>query len=970
MILACSANNLDRKADNVKNNPEKKLIEKNDDKKADIENKTLINNKKIMTNNKQPCWIDTNPNNCEKFKEDSKVYHFFSTSIPMSFTNYNKPETKESDLLKHLRGEYVSKIKSKIKSNIYYKLTCQKQGNNEQCEQKINEYIEMFSEGTVGSKEIELHDLFIKNRDDKKQNLHGLGRVLKTNYEMRIEEFRNLISNIPQKNIDLINEQTSIQNPNKDEKSIQNQKPNKNEKGIQKPKNEFKWIRKDQCVDIPFTNFTSENQIQSLYKEITVMLDSEIKEGAREGIYDNDRVMETNSEIYKANQDKTPEMINYYEEQTQKKMDTIIRCYEKKIREIRDKYSEKEMELFEKYNKESVKLTSFLKNLAEWEILIKQSLQYQSEVAELKRIFGERIRSLSHTYLTFIYANERSTNKNEKIINEYADQLVERELKKNKVKHYVTKQIQVQDNFAKVVLEDKYEVIIEKASTDGISFKPSSGCRAKIQKYLMIESPKNQRHKGEDIESIEELRAKSFILLGSDDVQLSYREEQKDYICINCDELQNVYSLLKDQSKEILDISKQKEKIQRFIKDVIMDNVQMVKTYSSLKKDFEQRLTNKKRNISQNNKKIRDLDKKMKKLLKIESPKPLLPISVRNQTSVRSNQEEIDRLKETIKKQYEKKIREVIGTILSKLQEHKKNKEIIVFSVIDKTEELQLEVLKKHIKEKYESIIETACPTVHKGKSTSTNMGPFHTEETTYRVTRPMIKGYAFPALRIKMIEGTDSRHYSLAMALKINCKSCQDEYRFIPKLNEILDVSKNYYWEVVVGSLMPQVRKSDKSVYENSVYQEYLDFCEGYESFLEKMTFSPYFQNWPRIKCLPGLVYNDLSKIILDYERREKWYFFTNKVNFSDVIGQSRNKGMRIMSYEKTKQLLTTIEKAVKAGDIDAQVLNQLRGKQFWTNSREGKRVSTIELRSDSSIYEDLVQRKTKAYGLFYAKF
>ncbi|KPA18257.1 hypothetical protein MHK_001523, partial [Candidatus Magnetomorum sp. HK-1] len=86
----------------------------------------------------------------------------------------------------------------------------------------------------------------------------------------------------------------------------------------------------------------------------------------------------------------------------------------------------------------------------------------------------------------------------------------------------------------------------------------------------------------------------------------------------------------------------------------------------------------------------------MKTLLKVNNRQCILPDFVKNNNN-------IDQIKENIIKQHEQKIRNTIDTTLSKLQEHKKNKEIIVFSVIDKTEELKMEPLKKHIEEKYQN---------------------------------------------------------------------------------------------------------------------------------------------------------------------------------------------------------------------------------------------------------------------------
>ncbi|KPA14132.1 hypothetical protein MHK_005660, partial [Candidatus Magnetomorum sp. HK-1] len=106
------------------------------------------------------------------------------------------------------------------------------------------------------------------------------------------------------------------------------------------------------------------------------------------------------------------------------------------------------------------------------------------------------------------------------------------------------KQILINDNFAKVVLEDQYEVAIEKASTDGISFKPSSGCRAQVQKYLLLESSINRKQRSENLKPTKKLRAKTFILLGSDDVKLSYNDEKNDYVCVNCEKLKNIYDSL------------------------------------------------------------------------------------------------------------------------------------------------------------------------------------------------------------------------------------------------------------------------------------------------------------------------------------------------------------------------------------------------------------------------------------------
>ncbi|KPA19533.1 secreted protein [Candidatus Magnetomorum sp. HK-1] len=174
LLLACSANHLKEKVGQTQKKADQKL---NNNKKKSSNIKRKQNKKE----KKRPCWmIETDPNKCEEYKEESAVYLFFATSMSKKLTNSNITDSNKEDLLKHLRGEYASMIKSKVTSIVKDKITCKKQGEEKSCEEEFYEKINIISEAHINPEEIKLRDYFIKNLDVNKQELYGLGCVLKT----------------------------------------------------------------------------------------------------------------------------------------------------------------------------------------------------------------------------------------------------------------------------------------------------------------------------------------------------------------------------------------------------------------------------------------------------------------------------------------------------------------------------------------------------------------------------------------------------------------------------------------------------------------------------------------------------------------------------------------------------------------------------------------------------------------------
>lgn len=938
------------------------------------------NQSELMTKPKHvPCWVNMAPERCEELKGDAQHYLFLRGSIMEDQRTEDVTERQKNKLKAILTGEFLDILGTEIRSIVFNSVKCQSVEGKVVCEKIYHQHIDSISKGWIHFEEIELKDFYWEKKDDNRWELYGLGKIPLSKYNESLENIR--------KGLDIeLTAISAIQQHAKSKKALnelqeETEELEERHKEVSPIPTPIVWLEQESCDDINFQwkMFKEQTNINPAiepkkgvqYPDILIAEVLNMYSSLNEnGIYEDERVLETNSEIYKTGSSVLDE-IRKFEEKTQKKMDKIVRCYEKRIADTNASFFEKEIRLMEDFNKSNTTLAQFNNYVTEWDNRTKGINQFKAEIDALKRIYKERLKLLSHTFLTFTYANAPRVDTNKQIMKEFFDALVEEQLKKDKVKHYIEKQISIRDNFANVVLEDSLKIGIQKASSDGISFRPITGRRAQIQKYHLTEATRSMKSdlKRANVNLPEDMQAKSHIIVGIDDVEVALYDGPNGYRCINCDTLnEKAYaSLSKIAETAGINVIQVKEKIQRFINDVNIENARMVQLYIKLKRKFVEKSVEKTLQIEKHKMAISGkmgadgsgedgIDEKIKKLFNIHSAEAILPCEVKDE-------EERDRIKKNKLKDLENRILYRIDSISKELLKHRRNKEIVLFSIIDKTEELEPEVLQKHVRNKFSDLAINGCPCLHVEKTIIKNYADVQREEAVYR-TDPFLIAYDVPVFRIKTIGETDSSHYSIPIALKVICQTKREDFRYLRSTNEIIDINNNVRWEAVREKRIPKKRRNENSSFEEPEFEEYCDFCIAYREFLSSMAGSPLFQNWPRIRCLGHFEYDAENNIITDYINKEEWWIIDESSTFYNLNGKIRPLKWNIVSFESLEALFHKLTQEMEKGAQIEPIIRKLKGRYFWTTTRDGMKFSTIAHDGKTS-HEKLKDRKQTAFGL-----
>lgn len=908
-----------------------------------LDNNEISQDRKAIIKEK-PCWVERSPEVCNDFISDHVGHLYYKAAIVDQLEEGEITESQETLLKTSLASEFFAMLESYIESDFLSITECKGPDEEKNCKEMIKEEINIISGAALGKysgvyklDDIHLLDVFETPLPNGEFEIYGLAKINRY-------EFKNRMDEITERILSGFNKEKSIQKPEK--------------------KDGFDNLISDELIltsgpdcdkyEIDWIDFEKDtNKVDIIVDKIDSMLKS-----LEEGIYNDNRVIETISEIRKTNTKLNEDEISKKEIETQNQLNNIISCSEMYAGDVSANHFKEEVSLLEKYNSNLEDLNEFNNIVTTWKNILSQNRQYRSEIQKMEQIYEERLKLLSHTFLVLTTAKSPDYTVNARLMADYFDVSAENVLKAE-ANHYVESQLKINDDFAESILKDKYNVSIEKSSSDGIFFMPRSGERALIQKYRKIDKSRNMGSVQDSINKFsDEKYVESKIILGNEDIKLQATNEGQ-IICRNCKDLKNknyhlINRLLADNGFEA---EGQNGKIIRFIDDVIMENARMVRRYIELKEEYlflkgkkEQKISDNINNIEGNN----GLIQKIKKII-LSFPNS----KILESTPTLKRQIEIEKVLEVFKGQILKKH----DDISNEIREHRKMRDIIVFTVIDKTEEIDIDLIQKNIEQKYKRLILKSCRGEFSSRLEAKNSKFEKSYETKFRET-PIVKEFFVPVIRIKAIEQSNSKHYSIAILIKNRCKTVDDLYRYSNYTREVYDVDKNSWWKIKNKNRIPTFRKNQNSKHSNPIYDDYIEFCEGYNDFKNTYSGSPLIVNWPNLICIDKLEFNENDQILTDHMNKEQWKI-SKPNNIYQLISDIRESEWNIVSMEKMRKLFSTVlnDKTYDNGILKMGISN----KKYWTNNRTSKNRRSVIGIINNNINESVQKNSEPAFGLLY---
>jgi len=876
----------------------------------------------------KPCWLLKDIKECPEI-EGNKQDHFFFNDIIVD--NNTKKDDYKTLLLSKLKAQYVRDLHSDIRAFVFNSQKCKQIGSKRQCESIYQERIKIHSFGRIGPNEIILMDTYSEPLDNTRTTIHGFGKVSYDIYTTKL----NTINDGIVLGLNNIKIQQPIIFPMPQRKSLN---------------------EPDECADINLRNFRDlEKPVDVLRSNIQTMMTYV------DGIYVDDRVIEVNSEIRKNGLDTTnPKNFEMYENITQRTLEKMTRCYEKKVSELNASFIEKELSMTETLNQYNSDRTDFDNWMDEWKNYEDRIEKLKNEIDILKNIHTERLSLLSCSFLMFTYAYHKNEEYNKLWIKKHLNNIVINKLKEDAVIHHINEWIYMDETSFKIVHKDDVYYKFHQSTLDGIYLKPTSGNRGHIQKFNISLYP--EKYVGGTSVSQSPLpftvasNCGSDILIGIEDMKTLYSDVSKyDYTRIQ----HHIYKKLEARNNIIdffLESKEKQEKLFRYADDVYHDNLQVLHDYYKMNEEYKQKMQLKNKKIKENESIINDLI--------VKAVSQVCQYQERSKDCLSDNfQSSSDFHEHQLVKQHREHLDKIITETKSKRAQLKKEKVFVRVETITKTEEIKHDQVARNVVTQYKDMLNKTCPV----KGRETNVSVDH--ETTFNVqkhnkTLPIPLSYTIPAMRIKSIPDSDSKKYSLLLCLKLKCKDCSEDYQFDTDNNEIIDLKNNVRWEVVQNRI-PGKRHALNDSYKIPEYSDYLNFCHGYNNYIETTNL---LTNWPQINCLRRFgieMKNDNTKIIIDRAKNESWTIYSingQPMKYEIFRSRLRYTEWRSQSYAKVELFLNSLLNEFKQGKVEPEIVSYISNKRFWTSTMIIKRISTIYC-DGKSVTEEKLEKKNKSF-------
>ena len=874
----------------------------------------------------KPCWLLKDIKECSGIEGDKQDRFFFTVII---VDNNTQKDVYETQILSNLISQYVSSLHSEIESFVYNSQKCKQIGSKRQCESIIRERIKIHSVGRVGPNEIVLVDTYPEPLSNTRTTIHGLGKVPYDVYNTKLNTINDGIV------LDLNN--IKIQQP------------------IIFPMQRRKSLNKsDKCADINLRNFNNfEKPIDVLKSDIQKMMTYV------DGIYVDNRVIEVNSEIRKNGLDTTnPKNFEMYENLTQRTLEQMTRCYEKKVSELNAGSIEKELSMTETLNQFNSDKIDFDNWMEEWQSYEDRIEKLKNEIDILKSIHTERLSLLSCSFLMFTYSYHKNEEYNKLWIKKHLNNIVIKKLKADAVIHHINEWIYMDEKSFKIVQKDDVYSKFHQSTFDGIYLKPTSGHRGCIQKFNISLYP-DKFVGGTSVPPLPltvTSNSGSDILIGVEDMKTLFSDVSKyDYTKIQ----HHIYKKLEERNHIIdffLESKEKQEKLFRYADDVYHDNLQALHDYHKMNEEYQQKMQLKNNKIKKNESVINGLI--VKAVAQV-----CQYLKRTNDCLSHSFQGSSDFQEHQLVKQHRSHLDKIITETASKRAQLKKAKIFVKVETITKTEEIKHDQVARNVVSQYIDILNNICPV----KGRDTNVSVDHEtifNDQKHKKTLPIPLSYTIPAMRIKSIPDSDSKKYSLLLCLKVKCKDCSENYQYDADNNEIIDLKNNVRWEVVKNRI-PGKRQTKTDIYKTPEYSEYLNFCHGYNNYIET---TKLLTNWPQINCLRRFgieIKNNHAKVIIDRVKNESWTIYSingQPLPYEIFRSRLRYTEWRAQSYDKVELFFNTILNEFKQGKVEPEIVSYISNKRFWTSTELIKRIATIHC-DGKSVTEEMLKKKNDSF-------
>ena len=972
--------------------------------------KTVEINQKPSDTKAKPCWAKKNLQECQMI---SGEYHHFVVELDRNITNSKDIEKKL------IREELALKYRKFLKSNLIQKFLsnelCKSSDKiNKRCKQEFEDGIESILDQFNLYDRTKLIEIYIENRSKNKIKIHGLGGISKSRHINLVKTImiNNLQSKLDKIRVD-VNAEIIIQENNVSQISERKESSNKNFEKTQNshvdtknfepelPESQNCFQSTEECnVYYKLTKFSdnlkhieSTDEAESIQTKRLDLIIEKLNQ-IRELKYNKSSKhpiildpMDRLKELF-PNTTEIPNMNKNYNliaKEQKIKFDTLCRCLEKKANKKNIEYFYKKMELLEDLHRQNSELNTYKNYEFEWRTLMESIRQKKTEIKQLEKMFRQRLNLLTHTYILFTYVN----NPNDRF---YSDQffqqkdnldiLAKLEIIENAI-HYINYRFEKKkDNFVIQVIASKYQYGIKPSASDGIELHALSGAKGYIQKYELIEEnhekPKNLKPLDRDL-SNQYSGAK--IISGCLNLDI-YESGNGIYKCKSFGKIrdsiyQHISVLAKKHSIGIDSLKQKEENILKFIEDVIRKNASMQKEYFELKKDYEIRRLEKDNAISSFKKKLIDNNNKLKSTFKQLQENMLLPVQIINS---KAESDEIIKQKGGKLKIYFEQVKHKTNTESKKLN---KQEPRILVTIIDENERWNPENVRKRTREKFDALVKNSCTSFNTGNNITYGENVSQMESLQF-ITQPEVVSFDIPIFRSRKILNRSSIEFSFPIVLKVICRGIPERFSYDGRTQEIIDNIKKIRWEAGDFPFTPRRRKDNdnfQSEFESlnindinqamSFFDDYNSFCKDYNKFLDRM-YEDTTTNYPKMRCLKHFEYypNSEKKIIIDNLRREKWTIFPKR-NYSDFNREMKISENRTISSESLIQFFKELCDAIKKDNSLSIVIDDLKDKYFWTNTRYGRRqlILMYDFENKKIKNDREVKKENMAFGIAKSK-
>jgi len=916
----------------------------------------------------RPCWLKRKPETCEDITKNPDNWIFLVDTIITKNKTTRLTEEQQRALHTQLNAEYLANLESKIISEIKYHTVCMNDETKDQCKTLFQNKVELISKGNISSNEIEICEThWEKTGNSEEWKLFGLGKVDKRRFQDRLNFALKGNSSLP----------TETPKPVKSSEAYSISSPHEMTDLFTPPK---KYLDDPEditrCNDIKFKytdlprHTTLKDCISSIQNEVESMYRQR-----RDGIYLDDRVLETNSECKKGNQEcRTKNDYVMVVDEMEREYNRIVNCWQNSIKSIYTGHIDKKKDAILQYKNAHHDVKRFNNLLSEWSYEMDVQIKNQEQYKLIEEMYQQKENLLNYYYLVFTVAISEHQPTNSTVIRKYSRRLAINEIFNQATKYNILKNILLENGELKYErILANYLIRITPDYFNQLTIIPYEYV-AEIMKFQVgVSSKSTELLSDKDRSELLELKTKSFIISGSEDITLDSTLNPIDQAQLKNKTYQNWNKIAFNNKIDVED--KKKTIIQRLINDVIDANIKAKKTAIRYQNEYLEEKEKMDKKIQDNESKIKKINKDLFSMI---HRRDVLPSTVEDQHHKES-------ILSDVRQRYFNFLHEVASenerTIARLNSVQPRIMQLLVDSSLDYDDEFFLEQASEKIETVFEDNQENFCSGAFSGNIGILNNRPTH-DISLRESINPVLVGYRLPVIKIKPEYGRKQARFSLPVMLKIRCESIQISFKYDKADNVIIDYSTNTRWKLEENRY-PRKRKDDNDVWSfpelsstadiDQYLNDYHEFCVNYSNFQRGITNKYLYQNYPKIKCIQRfrLDKNNLSWIIRDELRQEEWKIIKN-MNYSDLLAEIRNTKWKMNTIESLENFFNELEANFKQNKENHDIVKMLSNKYFWTRSKystQAKLIIMLDFENDQIKEHISKKEETDRFGLVTRK-